>query len=104
MRSSKRILREIGGIGPVIHGSLVEAKRTCGNKRCKCARGELHSAFYLSRSIKGKTKLEHVSRDNVKTVREWIQSHKQLCELIEELTTTLVQELRQARKKASSDK
>jgi len=98
MATSKQILARIRAIGPVVHGSLVEAKRTCGNKGCKCARGQRHSAFYLSRSIEGRTRLEYVSKADVETVRKWRKNHERLMVLLEELTTALLRELRESRK------
>jgi hypothetical protein len=40
--------------------------------------------------------LEHVSRDNVKTVRRWRKEHDRLRALVEELTTALLRELRES--------
>jgi len=98
MATSKQILARIRAIGPVVHGSLVEAKRTCGNKGCKCARGQRHSAFYLSRRIEGRTRLEYVSKADVQTVRKWRKNYERLMALLEELTTALLCELREPRK------
>ena len=95
MATSKQLLARIRALGPMVHGSLVEAKRTCGKKGCRCARGEPHTAFYLSRRFEGKTRLEHVSRDDVKKVRRWRKEHDRLLALVEELTTALLQELRE---------
>ena len=81
----------------MVHGSLVEATRTCGKKGCRCARGEPHTAFYLSRRFEGKTRLEHVSRDQVNMVRRWRKEHDRLLALVEELTTALLQELRESK-------
>ena len=36
--------------------------RSCGNPNCKCAKGKKHFSWYLSRGIKGKTKLTYVGR------------------------------------------
>ena len=82
----------------MVHGSLVEATRTCGKKGCRCTRGEPHTAFYLSRRVEGKTRLDHVSRDQVKLVRRWRQTHDRLMALVEELTTALLHELRESKK------
>ncbi len=96
MATSKQILAKIRALGPVVHGSLVQAKRKCGKKGCKCGRGEPHTAFYLSRRIQGKTRLEHVSRANVKTVRQWRNNHDRLRALVEQLSTALLRELRES--------
>ncbi len=38
-------------------GTIYIQKRKCGNKNCKCARGELHSTRVLSYKQQGKTRL-----------------------------------------------
>lgn len=98
MPTSKQILEKIRALGPVVHGSLVETQRTCGKPGCRCARGQLHTAFYLSRRVEGKTRLEHVSRAQVPLVRQWRKEHQRLLALVEALTTALLQELRERRK------
>lgn len=98
MTRSKQLLTTIQAIGPVVHGSLVEAKRRCGKSGCKCVHGEAHTAFYVSRRMGGKTRLEHVSRANVGTVQQWRKNYERLRALVEELTTTLLRELREADK------
>lgn len=98
MASSKQIRARIRALGPVVRGSLVEAKRKCGNKGCKCARGQRHTAFYLSRHIDGKTRLHHVSKADAEKVRRWRRDYDRLMALVEELTTALLRELRDARK------
>jgi len=55
-------------------------------------------AFYLSRHIGGKTRLHHVSKADVETVRKWRKNYQRLMALVEELTTALLRELRDARK------
>jgi hypothetical protein len=97
MATSKQLLARIRALGPMVHGSLVEAKRTCGKKGCRCAQGEPHTAFYLSRRVEGKTRLEHVSRDQATAVRRWRKEHDRLVALVEELTTALLQELRESK-------
>ena len=97
MATSKQLLARIRALGPMVHGSLVEAARTCGKKGCRCTQGEPHTAFYLSRRVEGKTRLEHVSRDHVKLVRRWRREHERLLALVEDLTTALLQELRESK-------
>jgi hypothetical protein len=97
MATSRQLLARMRALGPMVHGSLVEAARTCGKKGCRCTRGEPHTAFYLSRRVAGKTRLEHVSRDHVKCVRGWRREHERLLALVEDLTTALLQELRESK-------
>jgi len=53
----------------MVSGSLFQMRRQCGNPRCKCARGELHASWYLSRHWEGKTKLTYIGR----VVPDWLQ-------------------------------
>lgn len=46
----------------MIQGSLYRMARCCGNPGCKCAKGEKHVSWYLSRGIEGKTKLTYIGR------------------------------------------
>ena len=54
----------------MISGSLYQMHRPCGNPRCKCARGELHSSWYLSTRKDKKTKLIYIG----KIVPEWLST------------------------------
>lgn len=47
---------------PMISGSLYQMHRSCGNPRCKCARGELHTSWYLSTRKEKKTKLIYIGK------------------------------------------
>lgn len=95
MATSKQLLARIRALGPMVHGSVVQAARTCGKKGCRCSRGEPHTAFYVSRRVAGKTRLEHVSRDQVAVVRAWRKTYERLLMLVGELTTALLRELRE---------
>ena len=47
----------------MVSGSIYSAYKKCGNKNCRCARGELHGPFYyLSRKEDGVTKLTFIRR------------------------------------------
>lgn len=44
----------------MIPGSFVTRARVCGKPGCRCAKGELHEAKYLSRSVEGRTRTAYV--------------------------------------------
>lgn len=52
----------------MIGASLYQMHRRCGNPRCKCARGDLHTSWYLSRRQQGRTKLTYIGR----IVPDWL--------------------------------
>ena len=79
-------IAKLGQCGQFIVGSLVESKRKCGNKNCRCARkGELHDAHILTKRENGKTKTIYVPVDMVKDVERWSQEYKKVKELIREI-------------------
>ena len=77
---------KLGQSKEFIVGSLVESKRKCGNKNCRCANGgELHSAYILTKRENGKTKTIYIPVDMVEEVREWSFEYKKIKELIHEI-------------------
>jgi hypothetical protein len=80
------ILKRMGRVGPLVTGSLVKIHRKCGNKNCRCAKGEGHPAHILTMTVKGKTKSVYVPVDLVHEVREWTQNHKALKAMIREVS------------------
>jgi nucleoside-triphosphatase THEP1 len=79
-------ITKLGQRKPFIVGSLVESKRKCGNKNCRCANGgELHSAHILTKRENGKTKTVYIPVNMVEEVGEWSREYKKLKELIREI-------------------
>jgi len=56
------LLNKVINPGEMVKGSLYQMARSCGNPNCKCARGEKHISWYLSRQAEGQTKLTYVGR------------------------------------------
>ena len=56
----------------MVSGSLYSTYKKCGNKNCRCARGELHGPFnYLSKRVDGKTVLSFVRKaDESQIIKE----------------------------------
>lgn len=46
-------------------GTICNKIRKCGNPRCKCARGELHTTKILSLSYEGRSKVVHLGKYSV---------------------------------------
>lgn len=79
-------IAKLGQAEQFIVGSLVESKRKCGNKKCRCANGgELHSAHILTKRENGKTKTIYVPVDMVREVGKWSKQYKRIKELINEI-------------------
>jgi hypothetical protein len=78
-------LKKLAGFGPMIDGSLVVIRRRCGNPACRCAKGEKHPAYYITRKLRGKTQGLYIPVDMVQEVREWNQEHRRLKGLVAEI-------------------
>ena len=77
-------LHAIAQIKPFIAGSLAKVGVKCGNPNCKCASGERHEAWVLTRKEKGRTVTVRVPRDMVEEVKQWTAEHKRLKKLMKE--------------------
>ena len=58
-----RTLRTLQASQPMVQGSLYQLRRKCGKPNCRCARGELHASWVLTRSEAGKSRLYSVPAD-----------------------------------------
>ena len=84
MRDAK--LKELQEIRPTINGSLVQIARVCGNKNCKCAKGQKHKSYYLTRTINGKTKTVYVSKEMEEDIKLWINETKRVKKIMKEIS------------------
>jgi len=93
---------ELENFGPFLKGSLGWTKMKCGNKRCRCARGELHTACYLSYRRGNKTCTLHIPKplaDEVaKACRNWQKMKKVLEKHTHETITKWLRQYRQGQK------
>ncbi len=62
-RALARTLRALQRDAPMVQGSLYLLRRKCGKPTCRCARGELHPTWVLTRSEAGQHRLYAVPVD-----------------------------------------
>lgn len=98
-RQRQAVERVLVGRSPLLKGSLIEVRRTCGKPGCKCARGEKHTCRQLSASVEGKTRTRNVPRRHLAEVRRltnnyrrfrraraaWVRLNAHMLELINEM-------------------
>ncbi len=77
-----RLLEQILGQGKMVRGSLYEMRRRCGKPNCRCARGELHASWYLSRAIEGRTRLTYVGSSVPKSLSERVSRYQRYQKLL----------------------
>ena len=66
-----RTLRALTPDQPMTPGSFYLMRRKCGKASCRCARGQLHPTWVLTRSEGGHHKLYSVPADQRAQVRQW---------------------------------
>jgi len=69
-RALAALLRTMTSQGPLTPGSFYLLKRKCGKPSCRCARGQLHAAWVLTRSESGQHKLYSVPPEQRAAVRK----------------------------------
>lgn len=68
-RGLARLLRTMTSQGQITPGSFYLLRRKCGKASCRCARGQLHAVWVLTRSQAGKHKLYTVPAEQ----RAWVR-------------------------------
>jgi hypothetical protein len=58
-----RTLRLLQRQQPMVPGTLYLLRRKCGKPNCRCAQGQLHGSWVLTRSESGQSRLYAVGRD-----------------------------------------
>ena len=79
--SAKATLRQMAD-KPIIFGSLVTSERTCGNKGCRCSRGQKHISTYLAVNIAGKRVMLCVPKEQMRFIQQCVNNYKRLQEAI----------------------
>lgn len=80
---------------PLLRGSLVQMRRTCGKEGCHCQRGEKHAALYLALRDQRKRRMIYIPPALEATVRAWVQNARDLDELLDLISAHSYQELLQ---------
>lgn len=87
-------VKQLKALGPVLGASLVQIAKHCGRPGCHCQTGTKHVGYYLTFSVKGKTRTVYVPVDLMEEVRAWIQEHRRLKHLTREISRLSVERVR----------
>jgi hypothetical protein len=61
---------------PMVQGSFYLLRRKCGKPNCRCATGQLHASWVLSRSEQGKDRLYSVPKAVRADLRRWAAEYR----------------------------
>lgn len=84
---------------PLIRGSLVCSQLTCGKPRCRCTRGEKHTAWYLSVRHEGKRRMICVPAALLPLVQRCVKNHHILEETLDLVSRDVLDAFLNARPK-----
>ena len=69
-------LRRLQRSQPMVRGSFYLLRRKCGKPNCRCATGQLHASYVLTRSEAGKDRLYPVPKDQRAQIRKWAAEYR----------------------------
>jgi hypothetical protein len=85
----------------MVRGSVVERRLRCGKAGCRCARGRLHAAIYLSVTFAGgRTEQISLPSDLVPLARRWVANYQSWWKVVEKISAINRQLLRARRSSA----
>lgn len=76
-RAAERLVRQMQQAQAMCPGSLYLLRRRCGKPSCRCRRGELHTAWVVTRSEQGRVKLYRVPEKERACVRRLTAAYRQ---------------------------
>lgn len=79
-------LKQLIPVCPPLAASLIRIARRCGHPRCHCVSGERHMGWYLTLKQRSKTRTVYVPNDLKDEVAQWVQEHRRLKRLLQEIT------------------
>lgn len=78
---------------PLLRGSLVTMRRTCGKSGCRCNEGQLHVSLYLAVRVGQRRKMIYVPAELEAQVREWVASSQEVDRLLEIVSQSCLEQL-----------
>jgi hypothetical protein len=74
--ASKRTLQRLQRSQPMVRGSFFLQRRKCGKPTCRCAQGQLHAAWVITRSEGGRTRTYMVPDAQRGQLRQWTGEYR----------------------------
>ena len=87
IRKRTGLLKKLKDMRPFINGSILDFARACGNKRCKCTRGEKHVSKYYSYRNKDKKRADliYIPKGILEEVQGWNEEYRRIKQIMEEI-------------------
>ena len=98
-RRARSRLAKLVHDSPVVRGSLVTMARRCGSPGCKCTKGEKHVSLYLCVRYDNRRKMIYVPKEWEDRVRGWVETHREIGQLLDILSRAAVDRLMKGKEK-----
>ena len=87
IKQNSLLTKSLPPLHEIIRGTLLLRYMTCGNKNCKCHRGEKHGPYYYLtiNYPKGKTKCIKIGDQDVSRVKKWLRNYKKIKNILEKI-------------------
>jgi hypothetical protein len=82
------------GAEMLLRGSVIRLRRKCGKATCHCRKGEPHMTWALSYSVKGKTQILTLRREDLPPVRRALARYRHAAGELEKKVQRDVERLR----------
>ncbi len=83
-----------GKEGLVVRGTLYTFRRRCGNKNCRCQRGEPHESPALAYSVGGRMRILTLRPEDVPEVKKALERYKKERDALEARALAGIEALR----------
>ncbi len=101
-RQFRSQLHQLIASAPFLRGTLVQRQAVCGKPNCRCVKGHKHRSLYLMVSKDGRPRQLYVPAEWEAVVRQWIENHSQLRDLMEQVSDLHWDKVRQRQGPSSS--
>jgi hypothetical protein len=84
----RKLLRQLGDLGPVLRGTIAQRLMRCGNPTCRCKAEppQLHGPYYVwTRKVASKTVTAMLSPEQAALCQEWTQNMRKLDRIVREM-------------------
>jgi hypothetical protein len=87
LNQRRQALRALPPLEELVRGSVVERRLRCGKASCRCARGRLHAATYLSVTFAGgRTEQISLPTHLVPLARRWVANYQAWWKAVEKVS------------------
>ena len=71
-----RTLRALQRDQAMVQGSFYRLRRKCGKANCRCAQGQWHESWVITRSEQGKDRIYSVPNEQRAQLRQWTAEYR----------------------------